>query len=101
MRKTKWPMSSPARRDKLLRAVLEAQKRTFRRRFGRAPKPSDPIFFDPDAKDPKPLTIQRAQELTLRALRVADMPKHFLYAYEKTGLIVAAENKAFFTSAFP
>ena len=80
------------KRQRLLREVLLAQKRAFRRKFGRNPKPGDPIFFDPDAAEPAMLSHHQAEELLVRSLRVANAPAPFIYAYKKTGLLVTDEN---------
>ncbi|MDQ4092790.1 MAG: hypothetical protein M3143_05115 [Actinomycetota bacterium] len=35
--------------------MMESQARRFQDKFGRDPRPEDPIFFDPDAEEPRPL----------------------------------------------
>lgn len=42
-------------------AQLEKQRQLFREKFGREPGPNDPVFFDPDAAEPKPLDIDRVE----------------------------------------
>jgi putative PIN family toxin of toxin-antitoxin system len=39
-------------------AAFELQLENFREKFGRDPGPDDPIFFDPDADDPRPLPAE-------------------------------------------
>ena len=36
--------------------IIEAQLQRFREKFGRDPGPSDPVFFDPDAAEPVPIS---------------------------------------------
>ena len=37
-------------------AALDRQKEAFKKKFGREPGPDEPVFFDPDADTPQPLT---------------------------------------------
>jgi len=46
--------------------LLEHQRDTFREKFGRDPGSGDPLFFDPDADEPRPLP-----PLDLNALEAA------------------------------
>jgi hypothetical protein len=43
--------------------ALEEQKAAFRAKFGREPGPKDPIFFDPDAEEPRPIPIEQLNRL--------------------------------------
>ena len=38
-------------------SALERQREAFRRKFGREPGPSDPLFFDPDIDTPQELDL--------------------------------------------
>lgn len=45
--------------------MMEGQARCFREKFGRDPRPEDPIFFDPDANEPRPRELDTvAREMT-------------------------------------
>jgi hypothetical protein len=70
-------------------AMLLAQQEAFRKKFGRDPGPGDPVFFDPTADEPTPLTKsdQEIENEVLEAMRKAGAPPQILYAYRKTGLI--------------
>lgn len=47
-----------------LRAVVVRQRERFREKFGRDPGPHDPVFFDPDADEPKEMQPSpKTQEL--------------------------------------
>jgi len=78
---------------------LRAQMERFRAKFGREPGPSDPVFFDPDADEPRPLNIDAAfDELAAIAGEVGVSPQ-LIYAMKKTGRIVTENNKQFLTPA--
>jgi hypothetical protein len=44
------------------RAVIEHQLAAFRKKFGREPGPTDPIFFDRDAEEPRPISQHKQDE---------------------------------------
>ncbi|MGH8572835.1 MAG: hypothetical protein ACREX8_09695, partial [Gammaproteobacteria bacterium] len=41
--------------------ALEEQRKRFIAKFGREPGPNDPVFFNPDADAPEPLTSEQQQ----------------------------------------
>jgi hypothetical protein len=47
-----WPVGSST--DEHLREIMQRQAERFRAKFGRDPRPEDPIFFDSDADKPRP-----------------------------------------------
>lgn len=67
--------------------ALEAQRETFKKKFGRDWGPSDPIFFDPDCDVPTPMSATKVQAEVLRALEKSGAPPEWAYAYKKTGLM--------------
>jgi len=78
-----------------VREILKIQEQAFRVKFGREPGPDDPIFFDPNADTPKPLEIDPAdmrRELG-EAAKKAGIPEELIYATNKTGIILTAENR--------
>jgi len=78
---------------------LRAQMERFRAKFGREPGPTDPVFFDPDADEPRPLNMDAAfDELAAIAGEVGVSPQ-LIYAMKKTGRIVTENNKQFLTPA--
>ncbi len=78
---------------------LRAQMERFRAHFGREPGPTDPVFFDPDADEPRPLNIDAAfDELAAIAGEVGVSPQ-LIWAMKKTGRIVTENNKQFLTPA--
>jgi len=44
-------------------AILEQQRKAFRAKFGRYPRDDDPVFFDPDAETPQPISVEDVDEL--------------------------------------
>lgn len=70
--------------DDLMRQQLAA----FREKFGRDPRPEDPVFFDPDKDEPTPLDVEQAFADLPDQMRLAGIRPELIYAYEKTGLIL-------------
>jgi len=89
------PKSRPRKRDKWTKVkldppaveILKEQEKAFRRKFGRDPEPNDPIFFDPNADEPKPMSLEGTEDEVLAAMNKMNLPPAFAYAYRKTGLI--------------
>ncbi len=75
-----------------VKEAMEKQLEAFRRKFGRDPGPDDPVFFDPGAEEPTPLTS--IQEEVLSAMQRAKLPPEFAYAYRKTGLLGLGADKS-------
>jgi hypothetical protein len=42
--------------------ALEEQRRRFVEKFGREPGPHDPVFFNPDADEPEPLSDEQMRD---------------------------------------
>ncbi len=61
-----------AKQRRLMAALLREQKKGSRKEFGQRPN---------------------SEELTLEAVRNSNLPGHFAFAYEKTGLLITAENE--------
>ena len=70
---------------------LQKQLEAFRRKFGRDPGPNDPVFFDPDADTPQPISEEVLHRETPKALRLAGTPPQFIHAYAKTGYLLTAK----------
>lgn len=80
-----------------LASELHRQKDRFREKFGRAPGPDDPIFFDPNAEEPLPLNVEAAfAELVAIAGQIGIAPQ-LIYAMNKTGRMVTEDNQKFLT----
>ncbi|MGW1295252.1 hypothetical protein [Streptomyces sp. NPDC002533] len=81
---------------------LESQLEAFKQKFGRDPGPDDPVFFDPDADEPVPLTREYFDQMMLdMAERAADMgmDSAFIHAWREVGYVVTTENREMFTTA--
>ncbi len=72
--------------------AFQEQRKRFTEKFGREPGPDDPIFFDPDADTPQPISEQKYTEELVEAMREAGIDERYIKAYKKTGLLVTEEN---------
>lgn len=82
-----------------LATELRGQMDRFRAKFGRDPGPEDPIFFDPNADEPRPLDANAAFDEIAAIAGEVGVPAQLIYAMKKTGRIVTEENKKFLTPA--
>ena len=57
-------------------AMIEAQRRFFEEKFGRPPGPDDPLFFDPDADEPQPMSLPGVETATVSMLEAAGISRH-------------------------
>jgi hypothetical protein len=80
------------RMSKQMREILEEQKQRFRQKFGRDPRPEDPIIWDEDAAEPTPASEEDIHQEILAALIKADIPPEFIYAFDRTGRLVSESN---------
>ena len=85
--------------NKQMIEVLEEQRERFRQKFGRDPRPEDPVLFDDDSDDPRPLSAEKFTRLLVDALKEANARPEIIYAVEKTGLLVTEFNKYRLTEA--
>jgi hypothetical protein len=78
------------------RQALVKQLSAFREKFGRDPSPDDPVFFNPDADSPEPVTSAQLDALDhkmIEAMVEVGIPAEVIYAYKKIGRIVTQENE--------
>jgi len=54
--------------------MLRENMKAFAVKFGREMGPDDPMFFDPDADEPTPMTPERYEELIAQAGEAAGIP---------------------------
>lgn len=80
------------RMSKQMREILEEQKQRFRQKFGRDPRPEDPVIWDEDADEPTPASVEDIHQGILSALIAAGSPPEFVYAFDKTGRLVTESN---------
>ena len=95
-----WPADSP--QHKQLREMMEGQARRFRDKFGHDPGPEDPIFFDPNADEPRPLeldTVTREMSEGLRqAGRETGVDPALVEAWCELGYVVTDDNRHLFSA---
>jgi hypothetical protein len=72
--------------------IIEAQRQRFREKFGRDWGPDDPVFLDPDASEPVPMSAVKIEAETLEAMRKAGTPPQIVYAYKRTGGLILTED---------
>jgi hypothetical protein len=76
--------------------VIKEQTEAFRRKFGREMSLQDPLFFDPDADLPMPLSDENHEQLIEEVTAVMEEagihPAH-VYAFRKTGRMVSEDNR--------
>lgn len=68
---------------------LMAVRLAFARKFGRLPRGTDPVFFDPDADQPNSLSLGSTQRLVLEAMLEKGTAPHIVYAYCCTGFHIS------------
>lgn len=64
--------------------LIQAQIHAFEEKFGRPPGPEDPIFFDPDADEPRPARLADMEQYTTDLLQAAGISGAWIYAYQHT-----------------
>ncbi|MFD8705696.1 hypothetical protein ACFV1W_24330 [Kitasatospora sp. NPDC059648] len=88
-----WP-----RPPELIRRRLDV----FREKFGREPGPDDPLFFGPDADEPRPMPEER---ITTMLDEVADIAEQagidpaFIHAWRDLGYVVTEDTRHLFSAA--
>jgi hypothetical protein len=82
--------------------LLKEQFEAFRQKFGREPTPSDPIFFDPESDELRPMPesahAQALAELA-EALDKIGAPAAIIYAFRKTERLVTEESQKYLSDA--
>jgi hypothetical protein len=96
-----WPVGSP--QDKHLREAMERQAERFREKFGRDAGPEDPIFFDPDADEPRPFDLDTATREMAEELRHAGMAAgidpSLIEAWCELGYVVTEDTRHLFSAS--
>jgi len=85
--------------DPKLVELLKRQEQRFIEIFGRPPGPADPVFFDPLADEPQPMIDEVVDQHLLEGMHRAGIHPALIYAYQKTGRLVAQENQKFLSRA--
>ena len=87
--------SKVIRVDRDQAAALEAQVRRFEEKFGRPPGPDDPLFFDPDAGEPQPVSLTGLETETVGMLEAAGICPAWIYACQHTGGLLPRPDGSF------
>src|SRR5215831_20461518 len=74
------------------RKIIEAQLERFRAKFGRDWGPDDPVFFDPDAAEPVPMSAVKIEAEVVEVMRKTGTPPQIIYAYKRTGGLLLTED---------
>ena len=59
--------------DPELAGAMKNQLRAFKKEFGREPGPNDPVFFDPGADTPQPISIEKLRATVIEAAKKAGL----------------------------
>jgi hypothetical protein len=74
------------------RVLLQQRREVFRAKFGRDPDPMDPLLFDPDADEPRPLDELRVKAAMVKAMSCAGFDPAAIYAFERTDLVATMQD---------
>ncbi|MBU3749149.1 MAG: hypothetical protein FGM52_01630 [Mycobacterium sp.] len=98
-RTIKWNRDSPE--GKQLEVSLRQQRALFVEKFGREPGPGDPVFFDPTADEPTPLTAQAEVDMwddMLAAAEDAGIDPALTHAARELGYLITDANRHLFSA---
>lgn len=80
------------RMTKQVSDILDEQMKRFRQKFGRDPRPEDPVLFDEDADEPRPISEDAIEEAIVAWMRLVNIDPAFIHAFQVTGRLVTQEN---------
>ncbi|MEQ4306269.1 hypothetical protein ABNF97_33645 [Plantactinospora sp. B6F1] len=78
---------------------IRAAKEAFEDKFGRPPGPNDPLFFDPGADTPQPVSVTQLENVTVAMLEAAGVSEAWIYACRHTGGLLPRPDGTFATDA--
>jgi hypothetical protein len=78
---------------------FQAQLRAFEDKFGRPPGPDDPVFFDPDADEPRPMPVAGMERSTTAMLQAVGVCGAWIYACQHTDGLLPRPDGTFNTDA--
>ncbi len=79
-------------------ALLEHQRRQFEEKFGRPMGPDDPVFFDPDSDEPRPISLLDAEHNGVAMLEAAGVSPAWIYAHQHTEGLLPLPDGSFATA---
>lgn len=83
------------RMDRDQAALVEVQVRRFEEKFGRPPGPDYPLFFDPDASQPRPMSLPGLEAATTGMLEAAGICPAWIYACQHAGGVLPRPDGSF------
>jgi hypothetical protein len=75
-----------------LHAYMEWSAAAFEEKFGRPIGPNDPLFWDPAAAEPRPLSAEQMKHDMAASLRRKGFDEAYIFAFEVTGIMLSEEN---------
>jgi hypothetical protein len=99
-RTIRWDPDTPL--GAKFRDTFEGRITAFRAKFGRDPGPDDPLFFDPNADEPAPLsedTLNTAIDGMIANADQAGLDPAYLKAWRELGYLITDENQHLFSAA--
>jgi hypothetical protein len=79
--------------------MMAAQLRAFEEKFGRPPGPDDPVFFDPDADEPRPVSLASFEAAGTAMLEAAGVSGAWIYASQHNDGLLPLPDGTFRTEA--
>ena len=89
---------SESKVPKEVQDALKKQRQAFHEKFGRYPGPDDPVFFDPNASEPRLLDGEQMELDVAAIMQKADADPAMIHAWRKTGMIVTDMNSDQFSA---
>jgi hypothetical protein len=81
----------------MMKEVLRHQEERFRQKFGRDPRPHEPVFFDDNAEEPQPMPMDDIEREITEFLIAANIPPELIHAFKVTGRLVTQDNIHYLT----
>jgi hypothetical protein len=78
-------------------ARLKSQYRRFEEKFGRPPRPDEPILFDPEADTPQIPSLTEMARETVAFMQRVGLDPAWIYAYEQTDGLLPRSDGTFLT----
>lgn len=72
--------------------IVHELRARFEQKFGRAPGPGDPVFFDAEADASGPIDQDRFDAAIIAAMEAAGVGAAIIHAYRRTGMLVTEHN---------
>ena len=75
--------------------IVHELRARFEQKFGRAPGPGDPVFFDAQADASGPIDQDRFDAVIIAAMEATGVGAAIIHAYRRTGMLVSEHNVAY------